>query len=235
MPLFNPVKNFCPNVECEFDKSLKQGEKCPVCGAAAKPFGMREGAALYASKKVSKKTALESEKPRKSEKGGYYCPNPMCTYVAELRQGEKCPVCDTEAQSDDYEGEQRSIGYGSFATAINCMDGRTQTPVTDFVRSKYRVDYVDMITEPGPIRVLAENKDKVALESIRKRVEVSTTKHGSSHIAIVGHHDCSGNPVERETQLRQIQDSIRTVRSWALKAEIIGLWIDEKWVAHELK
>ena len=236
MPLFKPVKNFCPNIECEFEKSLKQGEKCPVCGAEAKPFGIREGAELYASKKASKKTAVESEKVAgKSEKGGYYCPNPMCTYVTELRQGEKCPVCNTEAQSDDNEGEQRSMGHGSFATAINCMDGRTQTPVTDYVRRKYKVDYVDMITEPGPIRVLAENKDKVVLESIRRRVEISTMKHGSSHIAIVGHHDCAGNPVGKETQLKQIIESIRTVRSWASEAEIIGLWIDEKWAAHEIR
>ena len=127
------------------------------------------------------------------------------------------------------------MSHGSFATAINCMDGRTQIPVIDYVRKKYRVDYVDMITDPGPIRVLAENKDKAALESIRRRVEVSTGKHGSEHIVIVGHYDCAGNPVEKETQLKQILESIMTVRSWAFKVEIIGLWIDEKWIAHEVK
>jgi hypothetical protein len=47
------------------------------------------------------------------------------------------------------------MSHGSFATAINCMDGRTQIPVTDYVRKKYKVEYVDMITEPGPIKVLA--------------------------------------------------------------------------------
>jgi carbonic anhydrase len=92
-----------------------------------------------------------------------------------------------------------------------------------------------MITEPGPNKVLAENKDKAALESIKRRVEISTMKHGSSHIAIVGHHECAGNPVEKETQLKQILESIKTVRSWAPKAEIIGLWIDEKWTAHKVK
>jgi len=126
------------------------------------------------------------------------------------------------------------MSRGSFATAINCMDGRTQIPVVDHVRKKYNVDYVDMITEPGPIRVLAENKDKPTLESIKRRVGISTGKHGSGHIVIVGHHDCAGNPVEKETQIKQILESIRTVRSWAPKAEIIGLWIDEKWTAHEI-
>ena len=127
------------------------------------------------------------------------------------------------------------MSHGSFATAINCMDGRTQIPVIDFVRRKFSVEYVDMITEPGPIRVLAENKEKVILESIRRRVEISTLKHGSKYIVIVGHHDCAGNPVEKETQLKQISESIKTVRGWAPKLEIIGLWIDEKWTAHEGK
>jgi hypothetical protein len=126
------------------------------------------------------------------------------------------------------------MSHGSFATAINCMDGRTQIPVIDYIRKKYKVDYVDMITEPGPIRVLAENKDKPTLESIKRRVGISTGKHGSGNIVIVGHHDCAGNPVEKETQLKQIQESIRTVRSWGPKAEIIGLWIDEKWMPHEV-
>lgn len=126
------------------------------------------------------------------------------------------------------------MGYGSFATAINCIDGRTQIPVIDYIRKKYKVDYVDMITEPGPIRVLAENTDKPTIESIKRRVGISTEKHGSVHIVIVGHHDCAGNPVEKATQLKQILESIWTVRSWNLRAETLGLWIDEEWVAHEV-
>lgn len=35
-----------------------------------------------------------------------------------------------------------------FATAINCIDGRTQLPVIEWARKKYGVDYVDMITKP---------------------------------------------------------------------------------------
>jgi carbonic anhydrase len=123
---------------------------------------------------------------------------------------------------------------GSFATAINCMDGRSQIPVIDYIRKKYKVDYVDMITEPGPIRVLAENMDKPTIESIKRRVEISTGKHGSIHIVIVGHHDCAGNPVEKATQFKQILESIWTVQSWGFRAETLGLWIDENWVAFEV-
>ena len=107
--------------------------------------------------------------------------------------------------------KEESMDHGIFATAINCMDGRTQGSIINYIREKYKVDYVDMITEPSPIRVLAENEDKLTLESIKRRVEISTGKHGSEHIAIVGHHDCAGNPVEKEIQLKQILDSIKTV------------------------
>ncbi len=38
----------------------------------------------------------------------------------------------------------------SFCTAINCMDGRTQLPVIEFLKNKLSVEYVDTVTEPGP-------------------------------------------------------------------------------------
>ncbi|MBC7345036.1 MAG: hypothetical protein H5U03_06435, partial [Clostridia bacterium] len=88
-----------------------------------------------------------------------------------------------------------------FAATINCMDGRTQLPVINYVKDKYGVDYVDVITEPGPNKLLAERGDEALLASIRRRLEISVLKHGSRHVVIVGHHDCAGNPVEKETQL----------------------------------
>lgn len=122
-----------------------------------------------------------------------------------------------------------------FTTAINCIDGRTQIPVIQYMRKRYDIDYVDMITEPGPIKILTEKKDKTIIESIKRRVEISLLKHGSEHIAVVGHHDCAGNPVVKETQYKQILDSLKIVQSWFPKLEIVGLWIDEKWFAYEVK
>ncbi len=97
MPLFGKVYA-CPNTSCEFDQPLKEGQKCPHCGAEVKAFGLREAMALSASKKKAPKISGSSGSGGKS---GYYCPNPHCTCVTELKQGEKCPVCGTEAQSDD--------------------------------------------------------------------------------------------------------------------------------------
>jgi hypothetical protein len=124
---------------------------------------------------------------------------------------------------------------GAFATAINCMDGRVQLPVAEFLKKKYKVDYVDAITEPGLDGILAANQDKAAIESIKRRVDISTGRHGSKHIAVVGHHDCAGNPVDKATHLAHIRAAIKTVKSWGVKAGVIGLWVDDKWKVSEVK
>ncbi|MCK4433251.1 MAG: hypothetical protein KAV48_04880, partial [Methanomicrobia archaeon] len=56
-----------------------------------------------------------------------------------------------------------------FATAINCMDGRVQIPVIEWLKRKYSASYVDMITEPGPNKILAESKDDPVIETIKRR------------------------------------------------------------------
>lgn len=122
-----------------------------------------------------------------------------------------------------------------FGTSINCMDGRVQIPVIEYVRSMYHLDYVDMVTEAGPIGILSEGEESATAKSIRGRVEISITKHNSELIALVAHHDCAGNPVERDEQLEQIRTAIRVVESWGYKARVIGLWVDESWGVHEIE
>jgi len=125
------------------------------------------------------------------------------------------------------------MAKGTFVTAINCMDGRVQLPVIEYLKNRFGVDYVDMITEPGPIKFLAENDDKTTVESIRKRVEISAVKHGSKVVAIVGHADCAGNPVERDVQLEQIKKSMELAKKWGLDAEFLGLFVNEQWEVEE--
>ena len=122
-----------------------------------------------------------------------------------------------------------------FVTAINCMDGRVQLPAIEWLKNKYNAEYIDMITEPGPIKILDEDKNTFLVESIKNRIDVSVNKHLSRVIAIIGHYDCAGNPVDKETQIIQIKNSIKKVSSWNFNADIIGLWIDENWEISDLK
>ncbi len=123
------------------------------------------------------------------------------------------------------------MSHGTFATTINCMDGRTQLPVNEFIKSNYHVDFVDTITEAGPDKILADNTDATTIESIKKRVLVSTEKHGSKKIIIVAHYDCAGNPVDKETHLKHLQEARNTINSWGLLTDIqiLTVWVDENW------
>lgn len=122
----------------------------------------------------------------------------------------------------------------SFCTAINCMDGRTQLPVIDFLRNRFNVQYVDSVTEPGPIVFLSEQKDSQTVNSILHRVDISVNKHKSKGIAIVAHYDCAGNPVEKDQQLKQLASSVKYISEKYPTAAVIGLWVDENWAVSEV-
>jgi len=120
---------------------------------------------------------------------------------------------------------------GSFVTAINCIDGRVQRPVTEFIIRKFKADYVDMITEPGPDKLLSENEALDTIESIKKRALISVEKHKSRIIIIAGHHDCAANPVDEKEHCRQIKESVQTIKKWNLEADVYGIWVGADWKA----
>ena len=122
-----------------------------------------------------------------------------------------------------------------FATAINCISGRVQLPVITYMKNTYGVDYVDMITAPGVNKLLAEGIYLTTTELIKKSADISVNGHGSRLIAIVGHHDCLGNPAANDVQWKQTLTAVRTVDSWAFNARVIGLWVDKTWRVSEVK
>ena len=123
---------------------------------------------------------------------------------------------------------------GKFGTAINCMDGRTQLPVTGWMKAKFGLDYVDMITEPGPDKMLSQGRPE-QVESIKSRVMISVNAHGSQTILVAAHHDCAGNPVSKEEHIRMVRDCLKVVKSWGLPVkEVVGVWINDKWAVETI-
>jgi len=115
-----------------------------------------------------------------------------------------------------------------FATAINCIDGRVQMPVTEFIKNNYDIDYVDMITMPGPDRVLSENKDIHEVELIKNKALISFNNHNSKIMFIVGHYDCAGNPCAEEEHLQQIRKATQNAMEWNMNSEIYGIWVNKE-------
>ncbi|MCD6148886.1 hypothetical protein J7J18_05955 [bacterium] len=124
---------------------------------------------------------------------------------------------------------------GRFVTAINCMDGRVQLPLINYLKSRYRADYVDMITLPGPNKILAEKKDRCALRSVKRCIGISVNLHGSGLIVLAGHYDCGGNPANKKIQEKQTKKAAKLVSSWFPNVRIICLWINRNWQVKEIK
>ena len=122
-----------------------------------------------------------------------------------------------------------------FCTAINCMDGRVQLPVIEYLRRRFKVPYVDMITEPGPNLILAQHSDSTVAQSIVDRVRISLEKHRSAGIAIIGHHDCAGNPATEEQQNVHTREAVNLIKQKFSDPEVIGLWLDENGQIWELE
>jgi len=131
------------------------------------------------------------------------------------------------------------MAHGTFVTAINCMDGRVQDAVKNYMQKKYGVDFVDAITEPGPNKILADAKSNPSassgqvIENIKKRVAISVEKHGSKVIAIVGHHDCAGNPVAKEEQIKHLKEAKKVVEGFGFPVEVILLFVEGDWATIE--
>lgn len=118
------------------------------------------------------------------------------------------------------------VAEGTFATAINCMDGRVQTPVADWVKIHQHVQYVDMITEAGADGMMARGT-QAQLDSIKQRVLISVNNHHSGFVAVAGHSGCAGNPVGEAEHIADIKAALAIVASWQLPIQMVGLWINE--------
>lgn len=120
------------------------------------------------------------------------------------------------------------MSHGKFATAINCIDGRTHDPVRDWAKRELGVDFVDMPTRPGVDDYIANNAAEALLD-LQEAVGISVNGHGSRNVIVVGHHDCAGNPVSKEVHFLHIRKSCDIVASWELPIRVIGLWVGDKW------
>jgi ribosomal protein L37AE/L43A len=64
----------CPNTKCVYDKQLKPGQTCPLCGEQAKEFSSDELDNLWKQKWGFKKSVEETKKQEKALARIKYCP-----------------------------------------------------------------------------------------------------------------------------------------------------------------
>lgn len=90
-----------------------------------------------------------------------------------------------------------------FGTAINCIDGRTPEVVIDYMKQKYNIEEVDMVTFPCADGLFSneQNRDR----SYPKSSFYIYKKAGSQIIALLGQYDCPGNPCDTKHHNKHIR------------------------------
>lgn len=112
------------------------------------------------------------------------------------------------------------------ATCLNCIDGRVQRPVLNWIREQYHVDVVDVITAPGIDGLIASRRN---IREILRSIEISLRVNKSTRIFIVAHHDCRGHPVDKKTHRQSIMKAINRLKTYWGELEITGLWVNRHW------
>ena len=113
------------------------------------------------------------------------------------------------------------------------MDGRPQRKVADYLATSFGVRHLDNITTAGLVRHLAEATAQTA--TLLSSLEISVTKHGSSKIAVVAHHDCAGNPAPDAVQKQQVAAAVAHLADLYPKAEVTGLWLGPNWIVEKVR
>lgn len=111
----------------------------------------------------------------------------------------------------------------TFATCLNCIDGRVQIPVIEWITENYGFKYVDMITKPGMDGFLSKKSSDIS--EIIKEIQITIDVHNSKNIFITGHYDCAGNPVDNDAHKRQIKKSVKRIKDLFNDLNVVGLWV----------
>jgi len=115
-----------------------------------------------------------------------------------------------------------------FCTSVHCLDGRIQLPVIGYLTARFGVDYVDVVTEPGPNRILGRQTDSVLCDSILRRVRLSLERHGSVGLAVTGHQGCASNPAGPRDQVADTLAAVQYLQQCFPQLPVIGLWVNER-------
>lgn len=112
---------------------------------------------------------------------------------------------------------------GSFGVALACIDGRVSEVVQQQLRGEWGVDFVDLVTLPGPEAAVSELPEEHA---VWDALRISVHKHGSTRAAVVAHTECAANAVDLQTRRQQVREAVFQVRDVLPRTEVTGWIVD---------
>jgi len=116
-----------------------------------------------------------------------------------------------------------------FATLITCMDGRIQRPLNKYVSEYFDAENIDTLAWPGACGPISRAVNPRVVEYVDRGLDISFRLHGSFGMAIAGHHDCAGNPVDKTQQCIEVTQIVERFRESYDKEMVIGLWVNDQW------
>ena len=115
------------------------------------------------------------------------------------------------------------VAAGAFGVALTCIDGRIADVVHQELRREWGVEFVDVVTLPGPEAAVPELPEQHA---VWDALRISVQRHGSSRAAVVAHTDCAANAVDLETRRDQVRESVFQVRDLLRGTDVTGWLVD---------
>lgn len=119
-----------------------------------------------------------------------------------------------------------------FATCLNCIDGRTHLPLINWIKTTYNIEYVDLITEPAMLELLANDiKNNRALIG---KIQLSLEKHKPKLLIAAGHYDCAACTKNNLDHKKDIGKAVENIMQLFPGVPVCGLWVNEHWTVEEL-
>ena len=126
-------------------------------------------------------------------------------------------------------GEYMSTSYNSLhGTLVNCIDGTVQLPAIEYAKKIWNVEWVDVITDAAPERILSEAKGLEKADHIHDNIEASLCNQIKKRLAIVSHSDCDINTASDWKKIKMLRRAIEHLKSKHTDAEVMGIWINNE-------
>jgi carbonic anhydrase len=98
-----------------------------------------------------------------------------------------------------------------FAAAVTCIDGRFHATLTRWVRERFDVEHVDLVTTPGASAALAARR-AATTGSVLAHLAPSLEAHGTEVVVVAAHEGCAADPSDAVTQLAALPRAAATLR-----------------------
>lgn len=109
----------------------------------------------------------------------------------------------------------------AFGVALTCIDGRAVPVVHRELCREWGVDFVDLVTLPGPEAAVPELPEQ---HMVWDALQISVHRHGSMRAAVVAHTDCAANDVDAGTRHEQVRAALFEVRHLLRGVDVSG-WV----------